>query len=104
VRTTEGYQLVSRGVVSGVATLVNARPSRRWWGMRGAELLDSFFEGGEAYAEAPDQEAFQATLEAAAFHGFKSRALRQLSDAVAIGCCLRAGLVVHPSELPNIGS
>lgn len=104
VLTADGYQLVSRGVVSGIPTFQNARPTRRDWSTRGPELLDSFFEGGAAWVSAPDLEVWSALQETAAFHGFKGRALRQLSDAVALGVLLRAGLVVQPYELPNIGA
>jgi hypothetical protein len=98
--TKDGYELVERGVLTGVPEYVNRRPVQRWRKLSDGAFLDSFFLGQDAWAKAPDMEAFEALLATAERYEFRGRALRLLNDAVAVGCALRAGLSVGFDQLP----
>ena len=70
-----------------------------------ALLLDALFSGEpDGWGAATDKQIFAALVEAAGASGLRGDALRQLNIVVALLVCLRAGVELHPSELPNVGT
>ena len=97
-----GYELRDRKSLSGVPCYLNRRPTRIWnGGLGGAALLDSFFEGGDAWDKLPDARVFDSLLETCQLHRPRARVLRRLNDLVAVACALRAGLRVGFDQLPH---
>jgi hypothetical protein len=93
-------ELHSRTVIAGQPEFENRRPTRRWWKLKGAALLDSFFLGTEAFENAPDLEVWAALRDAVEAQGFDGRALRQVNDLTAMLVACRAGLRIPADKLP----
>ena len=103
------YVLVERGAVTGVPVFDGASLPTRFANVRTAgpgDLLDRFFlgESDGPWAKSRDPDVWNALLGFLEAEQPPASVVRYLNDRVAIALCLRAGLDVHPSELPNVGT
>lgn len=95
------YVLEDRGCVRGYASFESERPGKVWRKMEGAELLDSFALGLDAWKSAPDGEVWNALREVCELHGIVKLPLRAVQDAVCLLVALRAGLKLDKYALPH---
>ncbi len=60
-------------------------------GLKGGALLDSFFEGGEAFERANDAQVWEGALAFAREGSLRGETLTLLSEAVSLALAIRAG-------------
>jgi hypothetical protein len=100
-RTTDGtYVVVDRGVVSRIPTHETTRSGRfKKHQQRAGGLLDSAFLGE---ADARADELYGALKSFCEQHQPSGDVLRSLNDHVSLLILLRAGIVMHRAELPQL--
>jgi hypothetical protein len=89
--------------VRGELVVEPHRPGRRVKvTLTAGELIDSLFEGADAYRDYPDDVVWRAARDWAESVGARGETLRRLNVELARVLLLRAGLgAVHPSQLPT---
>lgn len=103
---TAEYAIAERGVVHALPTIEAVPSPARFTKaskLRGARFLDPFFaaEPGGPWFTARDEHAFEALLEWATRTRPSQEALNVANHAVCLGVLARAGIVLHPSQLPG---
>jgi hypothetical protein len=104
VNTNGEYVLVDLAdPVRGELVVEPHRPGRRVKvTLTAGELIDSLFEGADAYRDYPDDVVWSAARDWAESVGARGETLRRLNVELARVLVLRAGLgAVHPSRLPT---
>jgi hypothetical protein len=98
----KGWQIVPRGSVTGRPTLEPIRPGRFARNpLTGGALLDDLMLGGASFTKARDDELWKALVDFLASARPRGRVVRLLNDLLGQVVCLRAGLEVKASALPQ---
>jgi len=98
----DGWSIVPRGSVKGTPTRQPIRPGRfARNSLTGGALLDDAFIGGKSFTQANDETLVQALLAFCESEQPRGRVIRQLNDSLSVLICLRAGLEVTASRLPQ---
>lgn len=103
---TDEYVIAERGVVEAPLTIEPAEVTSTRFKKRtlhGARFLDAFFdrEDGGPWFTARDRDVFEALLEWATVVRPSQESLNLANHAVCLGVLARAGIVMHPSDLPG---
>lgn len=103
---TDEYVIAERGAVEAALTIEPAEvtsPRFKKRTLHGARFLDAFFdrEDGGPWFTARDRDVFESLLQWATAVRPSQEALNVANHAVCLGVLARAGIVLHPSELPG---